>query len=80
MEKVGRVYPVSVHRAVWEVSGGVDAKCISNANGKDLKTTHYNVKVKHKAKCECFGKKQSLWHGQSICLLFIKKRKCWSLS
>lgn len=52
--------------------GGVDAKCVSNANGKELKTTDYNVKVKHKAKCECVGNKQPLWCGQCICLLFIK--------
>lgn len=37
MVKVGRVYLVSEHRAVWEASGGVDAKCVSNANGKDFK-------------------------------------------
>ncbi len=58
MVKVGK--SVSVHRAVWEVSGGGDAKCVSNATGKDLKTTDYNVKVKRKAKCECVGNKQSL--------------------
>ncbi len=57
MVKVGK--SVAVHRAVWEVSGGGDAKCVSNAT-KDLKTTDYNVKVKRKAKCECVGNKQSL--------------------
>lgn len=73
MVKVGKVYLASVHRAVWEVSGGVDANCVSNSNGKDLKTTDYNVKVKHKAKCECVVNKQSLYNGQCICLLFIKR-------
>ncbi len=57
MVKVGK--SVAVHRAVWEVSGGGDAKCVSNAT-KDLKTTDYNVKVKRKAKWECVGNKQSL--------------------
>lgn len=59
MVKVGKVYLVSVQSSVGGVRGRrcqMRLKC----KWKDLKTTDYNVKVKHKAKCECVGNKQSL--------------------